>query len=94
GPSYEKPKLIRKQVVDKLLPEEVVEVLKEVPSEELIAKLKEKGYVFPIEVEVIRERSKVQKYLNWFTTVMSTLTTIVSFSTVVYMLVSVFAGKQ
>nr|AFV48065.1 polyprotein [WUHARV Sapelovirus 2] len=94
GPSYERPKLIRKQVVDKLLPEEVVEVLKEVPSEELIAKLKEKGYVFPIEVEVVRERSKVQKYLNWFTTVMSTLTTIVSFSTVVYMLVSVFAGKQ
>ncbi|BBO00640.1 polyprotein [Sapelovirus B] len=94
GPSYEKPKLIRKKVVEKLLPEEVVEVLKEVPSEELIQKLKEKGYIMPMQVEIVRERTKVQKYLNWFSTITSALTTIISLSTVVYMLVSVFAGKQ
>ncbi|ACG63545.1 polyprotein [simian sapelovirus 2] len=94
GPSYEKPKLIRKQVVERMLPSEVVEVLKELPSEELILKLKEKGYIMPIEVEIVREKSKVQKYLNWFSTIISGITTIISLSTVVYMLVSVFAGKQ
>ncbi|QHN64363.1 polyprotein [Sapelovirus A] len=98
GPTIDEIKRVasgkKKVVKDKLLPKEVVEVLRECYSDELVRKLESKGYMIPVDVQVERQKHGVFKYLHWANTITSTLGCIVSIGSLLYLLVQVFGRTQ
>nr|WIW43217.1 MAG: polyprotein [Eidolon dupreanum sapelovirus] len=83
-----------KKVVDRVLPEDVVEILKFHTDETLINKLIDQGYMIPQSVQYEREKVKVIDYVNMWTNVVAAVAVVASSAGLIYFLIKAFAGSQ